>query len=103
MSTSSISSLKEGATLDKTTCTKVGNVVSVSGRLTNLTEAANGSFFTIPSGFRPRSTIYANGYITVDGVFTPMFLTISSAGDVAISYSASRQLTQIFFSATYAV
>ena len=93
-------------TLDWLTCYKVGNVVSVGGRIFGMTnQAASGRFFLIPEGFRPRGTTRAMGYLLVEGGtgLVPILATIDTEGTVAFAYSASANCSQVGFSATYAI
>lgn len=94
-------------TLDLASCTKTGNVVNVSGRIhtiTSNTVTASGTFFVIPSGFRPPSgvTYYGSGYLnTSDGISSPLVCAIYSDGSVSLSYSSNKYASQVGFSACY--
>ena len=94
-------------TLDMTMCRKTGNIVNVSGRIHSISSnsvTASGTFFVIPSGFRPPSgvTYYGSGYLnTSDGVLAPLLCAIYSDGSVSISYSSNKYTSQVGFSACY--
>ena len=93
-------------TLDMNVCRKIGNVVTVSARLWGISATALGTFFVIPSGFRPTAETWANGYVNITGTnggSKPAGLRISTDGTVYVGYSSSATLDQIFFTATYAI
>ena len=91
-------------TLSDATCRRVGKTVWASGRIYSMTgTAANGAFFSIPSGFRPAAAAKVNGYIVVDNVFIPCMVTVGTSGDVSFAYSSSKQATQVYFSAAWSV
>ena len=94
-------------TLDNTTCKKIGNVVTVSGRVHTITPGtvtASGAVFKLPDGFRPDSNVYGMGYMIVDNVGeVDMLCRIGSTGDVSLNYSPSATFSQAGFSATFAI
>lgn len=92
-------------TLDNNQCVKSGNVVNVSGRIYGMSnQIAEGIFFKIPEGYRPKMT-----FITLSIVWDtnntpyPVFCTVYPNGDVLISLSSSLQATGVLFSASYAI
>ncbi len=84
-------------------CNKVGNIVTAAARYYGLdNEATNDvACFQLPDGFRPVAALTCNGYICTDGVAVPVFLNISTSGTVSVSYSQTKTMTQVFFSATF--
>ena len=109
VSTGTITKKVSTGTLDMTMCRRVGNVINVAGRIHGMSnQLANGYFFSIPEGFRPRSgeTILATACVVTNNSSLPVVLTgmtIYDDGDVGLSYSSAWQVTQIQFFATYAV
>ena len=101
-STGTITTPRSGVTLTNATCYKVGDIATVSGKLTGST-TASGTFFNIPEGFRPRYGTYVIGYLTVNNVYIPLDFAISPAGVVTVGYSSSQTATAVFFNATYHV
>lgn len=100
------SSRVTSGTLDNTTCTKKGNVVTVSGRINGITAnsvSANGEYFVIPSGFRPSVRLICMGDIIVGSTHTSVLVRIQTNGSVEIPYSDSVYPTTVFFNATYGV
>ena len=98
-----------GGTLDNTTLYKVGNTVFASGRIHSLGEVAtNQSFFTIPSGFRPKRTTTVMGYMfikmnNVDMGARPLPATVNTSGAVSYAYSSQAVTDQVFFSGSWSV
>ena len=102
VSTGTITTSRSGVTLSNTTCYKVGDIATVSGKLTG-SVTASGTFFNIPEGFRPRYGTYATGYLVVNNSYVPLDFSISSGGAVSAGYSSSQTTTAVFFNATYHV
>ena len=93
-------------TLDSTTCRKVGNIVTVSGRIFGMSSIiGNGDFFVIPPGFRPSQQTRVSGSITLDstGTVVPILLAIATNGAVSVSYSQTITINQVAFVGTYAI
>lgn len=90
-------------TMDANVCKRVGNIVTVSARLYGISEAATGTFFVIPDGFRPSYDIFVTGIVVVDGVAIPTIVHVYPNGNVGWVYSASKIASQVFFSATYPI
>lgn len=75
------------------------------------TVAASGDFFTIPTGYRPPSTVYALGYMnimTASGSTTlkdvvPLLVAINNTGTVNFGYSSTQYANQCGFYASYFV
>lgn len=99
---SKISSIS-GGTLDSNALIKVGNTVFGSARLYSISTAANGNFFTIPSGFRPTQPTRTSAYMFINGVSTPMLATINTDGTVYFGYSQSQTTTQVGFAGSWTV
>ena len=92
-----------GGTFQQFACYKIGNVVNAAARLYSVSLAADGNFFSLPSGFRPKTDTYGTAILLINNVFVPVPCKIESDGDVGISYSGSQTLTQINFMATYPI
>ncbi len=92
-----------GGTLDNLSCRKVGNTVFASARIYGISAPATGTIFVIPSGFRPAIGAIVSGYAVINSVDHPLFVLVSTAGEVKISYSASQTVTQVYFSGSWSV
>lgn len=91
-------------TLDKNVCIKRGNMVYVSGRVHSINnEVANKVFMTIPSGYRPPSTIHCTGGILMNSIYNVIPVEINSNGNVGFYWSSSATTTGVFFSACYPI
>lgn len=90
-------------TLDSASLIKVGNTVFGSARIYSFSATANGSFFEIPTGFRPITLMRVMGYIYVNNVAIPTFLSINPNGMVSLAYSSNQTLTQIGFAGSWTV
>ena len=94
-------------TLDKTYCVKRGGIAYVAGRVHTMasTTVANGTFFSIPTGFRPAETTQVMGGIRLvsPDTFYPMLVEITTGGNVNFYYSASSKTTQVYFCGCYPV
>lgn len=92
-------------TLDMDYCRKIGNIVTVSGRIYGIeNDVANGTFFIIPTGFRPKALTRCTGYMNINGVgLVPMLCTIGTSGGVTFSYSNNATTTQVAFAGTYPI
>ena len=84
-----------------------GNIVSAVGRIAGMTanNAANGTYFTVPEGYRPPMAVYVPGSIVLsDGaVSVPAIINISANGEVVLAYSSSVNISQFYFCGTYAI
>lgn len=91
-------------TFQQWNCYKINNVVSVAARVYDVNEPANGVFFNVPAGFRPRVKTYFMCYwVRSGGVFNTTFGYVDTNGDVAIQYSSSQYLVQWGFAITYPI
>ena len=94
-------------TLDKTYCVKRGGIAYVAGRVHTMasTTVANGTFFSIPTGFRPAETTQVMGGIRLvsPDTFYPLLVEITTNGNVNFYYSASSKTTQVYFCGCYPV
>ncbi len=79
-------------------------MVNVGGIIINMTnQPAAGTLMMIPEGFRPGVLTKTNGFIVISNNVNPCVVTISTAGEVKISYSGGLQTTQMYFAGTYPV
>lgn len=90
-----------GGTLDRDSLVKVGNTVFASARLYNINESSVGYYFEIPSDYRPKTKQYVMAYTVVDSVFIPIQAEINANGLIMISYSQSKNTTQVGFSGSW--
>ena len=104
-----ITKVVSSGTMDCTTLRRVGDTVFASGRIHSLQDVpTNQTFFQIPDGFRPKESLYVNGFATITYNGTTytgisIFLYISPNGDVSVSYSQFATLTQVFFAGSWSV
>lgn len=97
-------------TLDTTVCEKSGNVVTVAGRIYDITNtSAAGSFFTVSEGFRPQSTVRIMGFMNIDAYAGysagsyPVIGSITPDGVVNFIYSDGAHVNQVGFCGTYGI
>lgn len=90
-------------TLDSASLRKVGDTVFASARVYNISVPANGTFFQIPSGFRPIGNARIYGYLYVDGAPLPVAPYVQPNGSVLFPYSASKTTTQAYFCGSWSV
>lgn len=93
-------------TTDSNSCTRVGNIVTASGRIHTMTnqDAGEHTYFVIPDGYRPKSQVRGFGFMSIDGTgFVPLLATINTNGTVQLAYSSSKQCNQVGFAVTYAI
>lgn len=88
-------------TFEQYNCYRLGDTVTACARLYGVSLAASGSFFQLPSGFRPRATTYGYSFMVIDGVYMPFVCNINTSGVVNIGYSSNKTLTSIYFQATF--
>lgn len=103
--TGTITKVPASGTLDSTTCAKHDGIVTVSGRIHTMSNViANGNYFNIPVGFRPKENIYCMGAMNITGVgLIPVLLYINTTGYVGGYYDNTHNVSQIAFSATYCI
>ena len=92
-----------GGTFEQFNCYKIGNIVCASARIYNISAAANGNFFVMPTGFRPKTNVRGFGIIAINNTSIPIIIESKTDGNVSISYSQSQTLTQIAFAMTYPI
>lgn len=104
------SSVTSSCTMDRTQCVKKNGWVVVSGRLhtINPKAAANLNYFSIPTGYRPKSSTVGFAYMSVYNGSTyvgviPLACTIDTSGNVNVTYGAAYSTDQVFFYAMYPV
>ena len=93
-------------TIDSNSCTRVGNIVTVSGRIHTMTnqDAGTHTYFVIPDGYHPSHQVRGFGYMSITGVgWIPLLASINTDGTVKMTYSSSQQCNQVGFSVTYAI
>lgn len=95
---------ENNGTLSQKCCYRIGNIVSVSASLSELTNiTGNGAYFNLPYAYRPRAVTYCVGYIeSSGGSYAPVLVKINTNGDVSINYS-SGNIPGLYFSATYPI
>lgn len=102
ITTGTITKIPAGGTLDNTVCKRVGNVVTVAGRIYDLSTPALGEWFAIPEGFRPMYDMKFIGSMYINGVgFCSLLGIIYTNGRVRMDYSSGSTTTQVQFAATY--
>lgn len=108
METGTITKGVSTGTLDSAVCYKVGNIVTVSGRIHTMSGVSAGTdniWFNIPNGFRPRTGTFVSGYMMINELdrATPLLFTIYADGTVRAGYSSSMHANQVTFSGTYSI
>ena len=91
-------------TIDKNVVMKKNGWATASGRIYNMSnQASYGTFFNIPSGYRPGGTgAYGMAYaILGNNTNVLLHASIESNGAVIIGYSQSDTYKQVGFTATY--
>ncbi len=97
-----ITSSITGGTVSKDYCMRKGDVIVVSAMLTlESAITANNTFFNIPANWRPSAEVPCIAYLKIDGVATPFLGKITTAGEVRLSMSNTRQTTEVGFYACY--
>lgn len=93
-------------TMDSSSCTRVGNIVTASARIHTMTnqDAGAHTYFVIPDGYRPSRQVRGFGYMVINGVgYVPIMAVINTNGTVQLAYSSSQQCSQVGFAVTYAI
>jgi len=95
--------LPSGGTMNSSCCYRSNGVVNVSARVYGISETAQGTWFNIPSGFRPRQTSIGIAYMYVNGAYMIVQASIDSSGNVSATLSSAQTTSQVGFVATYPV
>lgn len=91
-------------TMEQWNCYKIHNIACVGARVYDINEPANGVFFNIPEGFRPREKTYFICYwVKSGGVLNTTNGCVDTNGDVSILFGSSQNLVQWGFALTYPV
>ena len=93
-------------TIDSNSCSRVGNIVTASGRIHTMTDqdAGTHNYFIIPDGYRPSHQVRGFGFMYINGVGSvPILAVINTNGTVQMAYSSSQQCNQVGFTVTYAI
>lgn len=85
-----------GITLSNVRCEKYGKVVSVLAYCGG-SVAANGTLFTLPSGFRPPSKTYSISVATVSGALANPYVEVNTNGTVKALNAGSNYGVEMTF------
>ena len=90
-----------GGTVQSNGIVRTGNMVNASCRIYGGQWTADGTFFIIPSGFRPSGTRRGIASMVVGGASKIIICNVNASGNVYISYSSSQTTTDVLFAITY--
>lgn len=92
-------------TFDVNLCNKVGHIVTFSARVHSMTanNTANGVFFKMPEGYRPKVTTPLVGAAYVGSTFVPTMWTVSPNGEISLSYSNNATAGQVYVAGSFPV
>ena len=92
-------------TLDMSICQRIGRIVIACGRIHSINPSITASqvFFKIAEGYRPTTTVYGIGSMTIDNIagVQPVPPTITSDGSVSLIYSGTHKCSQVYFFSVY--
>lgn len=107
ISTGAITKTISSGTLDSTMCRRVGNIVTISGRIHSMSnQLANGYFCQLPEGFRPAVQTRITGCVHTNNSSVPINLVsiqVETNGQIGILYSSAYYMSQIQFFGTYPI
>lgn len=101
-SSSTLTAAISDGTVEDNSCNKRYNVVNASFRQYGIEATANGTIATLPSGYRPSTLQYINGFIRVSGstVNIPFIFKVHTDGKINLNYSTVTTITQVGFTGT---
>lgn len=87
------------------TCNKVGHIVTFSARIHSMTtnNTANGEFFCLPEGYRPKVATELIGSAYIGSNFVAALWMVGVDGKVSLMYSNNATTTQVYVAGTFPV